>query len=438
MSGTGPIQASASTFQFEAALEEIVFAYERLPWFRRHLDDAGVRPGDLRRPRDLGRVPPTRKAHYRANFPGGVIAQGVSLDDPFIVQTRTSGTAGNRLATVVHRYLLAERLEASLSVHPPLVARLSAVTDRPPVRYAAPNCSDVECAQPHTRTTDRILSDGSLVLPVARDLLTTPEALVDQAIEEIAEWRPCGFDADPTHLAFLVRKYRERGLSPPPACMSLVLGYTRATRVARRQIRAFFADGAHLVEVVGMSELGWLAVECPLGAMHLNTTTFAMELLVDNRPAEPGELAELVVTSIGDRLSPHIRYQTGDLYRVVGDHCCCGHPFPVVRHEGRRRDQVRRNGQVILTPHELDTLVGDAPWLDLYRFHQHDNDRFALRLIVNERYQAGDEGPLVGSLLSILGTGAGLVAERVTYIDSERSGKVVSCTSSVSAENDPS
>ncbi len=415
----------------EAAIEEAAFAYASVPFFRRHMDAAGVHPRELTSGASFRRVPPTRKVDYRRNFPAGVLAVGTRLDDPLVVRSQSSGTGGDRLITATYAYDLAARLEATLDVHPPLRELLMGFVAPRAARYAAPNCSDVECSNPYTTIRDRTLPDGSLVLPVSHDLLATPGRMIEQAIAEIAEWRPHGFDADPTHLAFLSRCYRRRGL-PAPDCQVLVLAYTRATGVARRQVEEFFSRDAISVEVLGMSELGWLVLECQRGSMHLNDRSFHAELLVDGRPAGPGELAELVVTSLGDRLSPHVRYQTGDLYRLVDEPCQCGHPYPVVTHHGRRRDLVLLPDGGQLSPWDVDALVGRAPWIDVYRLDQRTSRELRFLCIVNGAYEEAARRDLLERLMAAVGPRVELDLEIVDYIASDRSGKLIACASAVS------
>jgi phenylacetate-CoA ligase len=184
-----------------------------------------------------------------------------------------------------------------------------------------------------------------------------------------------------------------------------------------------------------MSEFGWVAMECPHGRLHLNSHSFFVELMCGDRPAGPGELAELYLTSLGDRLSPHIRYQTGDFYRLLEQPCPCGHPFPAVRREGRGRDMLVRGGQVRLTPGELDVLVGRAEWMDLYKMHQVAEDHFVFHFIPSERFEERSARELGESLRAVLGADARIDLERTSYIPSERSGKFLSCTSALSEES---
>lgn len=414
---------------FAAVREEITFAYEHQPLWRDRMNRVGLRPADVTRPADLRRLPTTVKADYRTNFPAGVLVRGTSPNDPFVQRSQSSGTAGDRLLTVAHTHWLAERMIAILAANPALSAVCLGMRHQRLVRYAPPNCSEVECANPQTTMRDRLLPDGALVLPVAHDLLATPATLIEMAIAEMHEWRPGWLYADPTHLAFLIRECRRRGVRPPASCRGLVLTYTQSTGAARRQIREFFPTGTVAAELVAMSELGWLALECPAGRLHLNADRYCMEMLVGDRPARTGELADLVVTTLGDRLCPHMRYRTGDVYRVL-EPCCCGSPLPAVSFEGRRRDVVMRDGNVVITPRSLDRLV-DHEGIDVYQLQQLDADRFEFRYIPNPAFGARQEQALRWALEEAIGPSATIHVEATGYIPCERSGKLLSCVSSV-------
>ncbi len=416
---------------FAQAQEEVAGAYENVPFFRRHMDEAGLRPQDLRTPADFRRLPATSKVDYRRNFPAGVLVRGTTLSDPFVFRSQSSGTTGERLLTIAHTFALAERMTTTSEAHPRLQAVFAAARPQRVCRYAAPNCSDVECATPFTTPESRTLFDGTRVLPVAHDLLATPEVMVDQAVAEIVAYDPHWLYTDPMHLAFLARNLSARGIAPP-AVGGVVLTYNLVTAIARRQVDEVFAGTSIVVEVVSMSELGWMGMECPAGFVHMNTESFYLELLVQDRPAMPGELAELYVTSVGDQISPHLRYRTGDVYTLIGGECECGHRFPRVQFEGRGRDMVRRDGVVRLTPKALDTVVGTPDWLELYKLRQLDEDRFSFRYIARDPDPA-EVTALAGRLQEALGGKAKLAVDPVTYIECERSGKFLPCVSEVEA-----
>src|SRR5690606_3146199 len=156
----------------EAAQKEVAFAYEKVPFFRN-----GSSPPNWLGAGGMTNVPLTSKVEYRKNFPRGILAEGRSVNDPYVNRMQSSGTSGDRLVSVVHAFKLADRMANCVAVN----KRLEFLTKVPRIRtcrYAAPNCCDVECSNPNVGMEDRILQDGTLVRPVHHDFLTTPDRML--------------------------------------------------------------------------------------------------------------------------------------------------------------------------------------------------------------------------------------------------------------------
>jgi phenylacetate-CoA ligase len=420
---------------FELAQREISYAYENVGFFRKHMDRSGVLPADISQPVDMLRLPPTRKADYRRGFPADVIASGYNLRSRHVMRFQSSGTAGERLVSVVHSYDLARRQATCLEFNPRFAALWEPGLRLRTCRYTAPNCSDVECSNPNSTMESRLLADRTLVLPVYHDLLATPPQMTNRALDEIAAYDPHHLFVDPTHFAFLIRAMRTAGRqvhTRPGLCISS--GYTLCTRIARRQIRECYGPDVPFADMLGMSELGYLGFECPIGCLHINSTDYYVEFIRDGRPADCGELAELVVTTLEDRLAPHVRYATGDLYRVQAQPCACGSAAPVVLAEGRATNMLWRRDGTLLTPRELDELVGPAPWMDLYRMVQLNDDEFAFQFLPNESFTSQDEHEVAERLRDALGTRS-LECSAANYLPSDRGGKFLSCVSAVAARH---
>ena len=411
---------------FEAAQKEIDYAYAKTVFFRKHMDESQLSPGDIKTSEDIKKIPPTEKRHYRKNFPAGVLAEGYSLNNKMLHRSQSSGTTGERLQTVEEGWIYMQRAVDSLMVYPGIDAAMTAYP-RKHIRYAAPNCSDVECASPNSMMKDRILPDGTLVLSVYHDMLTTPERILSMNIQEIEEYHPQMYYTDPTHLAFLLRYMRKHDYTPFKA--PVIASYTPCTKISKRQILQAFGKDTPIVEAFAMSEIGWLAAECPQGNIHLNTKSFYMELLCDGRDAKPGELAELYITTLDNGVTPHIRYRTGDVFRYEETKCKCGSKFPVVQTEGRLRNHLFQNGKSVFTPKGVDDLVGDAPWLDMYKLVQTDENDFLFSFITNEMYEDNMEQYILEGLFQSLGKNINLRVEKADYIPTERSGKFLSCVS---------
>ena len=426
----------AASAAFARVRQQIEYAYENVSFVRDHMTRAGVEPCDLRGPDDLRRVPPTRKPDYRRGFPARVIAAGYGLRSRHVRRFTSSGTDGDRLVSVAFSYDLARRQATCLEFNDRFGALWRPGLRQRTCRLAAPACSDVECSTPSSSRVQRLLPDGTLVLPVYHDLLTTPRAVAAQALDELAAYDPHLLFADPTHLAFLVRAMRALGGRPHRReGFCIASAYTLCTQVARRQIRECYGPHVPLADMLGMSEIGYLGLECPEGRMHINSSDYYLEFVCGDQPAETGKLAELIITTLEDELSPRIRYATGDLYRLTGERCPCGSSALVVSLEGRARNMLCHRMGIALTPRELDDVVGPAPWIDLYQMSQDDLEEFTFRYLPNQARSGREESDLRERLCDALGTDM-VRCIATPYIPADRGGKFLSCVSSVARQRE--
>jgi len=378
--------------------------------------------------KDLIQIPPTHKMHYRKNFPIKVLSKGFTMHDNRLYKTTSSGTAGERLITMEIGLLYLKRAMETLSVYPE-VAEAFSKTPRRHIRYAAPNCSDVECANPNSTIADRLLSDGTLVLSVYHDLLTTTEKIIDNNLKELSLFKPSMYYIDSTHLAFLSREMKKRKYTPPKA--PILSSYTLPTHISKRQVIEVFGPETPYAEFVSMSEIGWLAMECSHHSLHINNKSYYIEFINNNKQAKPDELAELYVTTIDNGCTPKIRYKTGDIYKYKKEKCSCGHSFPIVELHGRLKDFIFKNEKIIMSPRDVDNIIGDVNWLNMYQFQQHTQQDFELKLITNEFYSEGNEEGIKEELKLALGQDSKLTITLTDYIPTERSGKYLSCISNI-------
>jgi phenylacetate-CoA ligase len=119
--------------------------------------------------------------------------------------------------------------------------------------------------------------------------------------------------------------------------------------------RLFPADRASMVEAFGPvfetygnREVMLIAAECEAHqGMHASMENLIVEVLVrendQQRPAEPGELGEVVLTDLHNYGAPFIRYVTGDLaIQGAPGRCQCGRSLSILqRVEGRITETLR-------------------------------------------------------------------------------------------------
>jgi phenylacetate-coenzyme A ligase PaaK-like adenylate-forming protein len=115
-----------------------------------------------------------------------------------------------------------------------------------------------------------------------------------------------------------------------------------------------------VVSLYGTTELGYLGWTCREEKLHFETDQNWVEILQigADRPARPGELGRIIVTSLKSDLMPLVRYDAGD-YGIVGHgKCKCRHPgLFLERLEGRPSGMIiGRNNRKVSPFRLLDYL----------------------------------------------------------------------------------
>ena len=67
-------RSELEALQSELLRRQVAAVYEKVPFYRQAFRDRGLRPDDIRSVNDLTRLPFTRKADFRDNYPFGLLA----------------------------------------------------------------------------------------------------------------------------------------------------------------------------------------------------------------------------------------------------------------------------------------------------------------------------------------------------------------------------
>lgn len=80
-------------------------------------------------------------------------------------------------------------------------------------------------------------------------------------------------------------------------------------------------------------ELGGIACECEAHTgLHISAENNYVEILSEGRPAEPGQVGDIVVTNLNNLGMPFIRYSSGDTGAwQEGPSCPCGRSYPMLK-----------------------------------------------------------------------------------------------------------
>jgi phenylacetate-CoA ligase len=132
----------------------------------------------------------------------------------------------------------------------------------------------------------------------------------------------------PSYALYLGSVLKEEGIDPrelPPKIA--LIGAEPHTEEARRRIERLL--GLKAYNSYGLSEMNGpgVAFECfAQKGLHVWEDAYVMEIVNPRtlKPADEGEVGELVLTTLTRRGMPILRYRTGDLTRILPGPCACG------------------------------------------------------------------------------------------------------------------
>ena len=294
-----------------ARLSELVARVcARVPFYREAFDRAGVRPEQIRSLDDLRRLPFTRKSDLRDYYPFGLFA--VPLEQAVRVHA-SSGTTGKPTVVGYTR--------ADIAIWAEVCARCLAASGARP--------GDV-----FHNAYGYGLFTGGLGMHYGGELMGLVVVPVSGGNTErqlllLQDFQPRVIACTPSYMLTLAEAAAARGIDPRRlALRSAVLGAEPWTEAMRSQIERALPVKA--MNIYGLSEVIGPGVSNECVEAQRGSHVFEDHFLVEavnprsGEPVAPGEVGELVFTTLTKEALPVIRYRTGDLASLDPSPCVCG------------------------------------------------------------------------------------------------------------------
>jgi phenylacetate-CoA ligase len=326
--------------QLERLQQTVRHAYQHVPLYTRKLDEAGVRPADIRSLDDVRRLPFTTKADLRESYPFGMFAV------PMSQVARIHASSGTTGRPTVVGYTLRD-----LDQWAGLVARsLRASGVRPGMKVH--NAYGYGLFTGGLGAHAGIERLGATVIPVSGGQTA-------RQVQLIADFEPDAIMCTPSYLLTIADAMEQAGIDPRSTSLKVaILGAEPWTNELRSAIERRM--GIDAVDIYGLSEVmgPGVANECveTKDGPHIWEDHFLPEVIDDGGdPLPDGERGELVFTSLTKEAFPVLRYRTRDLTRLLP-----GTARPAMRRmekiTGRNDDMIILRG-VNLFPTQIEEVV---------------------------------------------------------------------------------
>ncbi|MDH4162846.1 MAG: phenylacetate--CoA ligase [Nitrospirota bacterium] len=316
--------------------------YLNVPFYRKKFDEAGFNPDDLRSLDDIRKLPFTVKDDLRDNYPYGLFA--VPLREVVRVHA-SSGTTG--LSTVVGY------TKNDIKTWSNLVARILTATGvtADDVVQIAFNYGLFTGAFGLHYGAERV---GASVIPMSA-------GNTKRQIKLMQDFKTTALVSTPSYAMLIADTMIEMGINRN--ALSLKFGLFGAEpwsdamrRELQDKLKIIATDNYGLSEVMGPGVSG----ECrERSGLHINEDHFLVEVLDPEtlKPVAPGEIGELVITTLTKEAFPMIRYRTRDLTRIIEEPCACGRTLRrMARIMGRTDDMLIIRG-VNVFPQQIETVL---------------------------------------------------------------------------------
>lgn len=347
--------------------------YKNVKFYKKRFDALGFLPEDCQSLEDLARLPFTTRYDLAASYPYEMFA--VPLREVVRIHSST-GSPGN---PIVMGYTCRD-----LRTWAKLAARVltAAGVDRDDV---------VQVTLAYGLMTSAFGLHYGVELLGASVIPTGPGGTVRQ-VQIMRDYRTTVLISTPGYARVIADALEELGVDPKTLHLKVGLlagePWTEAQRAdieARLLLAAY--DNYALSEAMGPGVAG----ECEhRQGMHLNEDHFYPEVVdpATGAPVPPGELGELVLTTLSREATPLIRFRTGDLTRLDFTPCPCGRTLARISRIAGRADQVVVVKGINIFPERVGQIlagvVGEAPVYQLVIGREGALDFLEVRLEVRE------------------------------------------------------
>ncbi|MFO7783325.1 MAG: phenylacetate--CoA ligase [Thermodesulfobacteriota bacterium] len=323
-------------------------AFEGSPVYRRKLNEAGVRPEDMRSVKDLVRLPFTTSKDLQEGYPFPLL----SVPNEEVVRIHaSSGTTGKR------KVLCYSRKDVKDWAH--FFARcyeMAELTTEDRIQIAvgygvwtAGIGFQLGCE-----------NFGAMAVPAG-------PGNMDMQCEFLEDFQSTAMCCTASMGLLMAEEVNRRGLRDKISLRTMIFGSERSSDAMRKRIQDLLGI-EHMYDIPGMTELygPGTGLDCRYhSGIHYWADYYILEILDPDtlEPVPEGEVGEMVVTTLKKEAVPLIRYRTRDLTKLIPGRCECGSVLP--RHDrilGRSDDMIIFRA-VNIYPGQVDHVLSGIPGL---------------------------------------------------------------------------
>jgi len=395
-------------YQWQKLKALLNHAYKNVPFYQKRFKQIGATPEDIKSFEDFAKLPFLTKKDIRENF-SDICACNLSKRD--FIRMNTGGSTGEPLIFYVDR----RRIGYDRAAH--LRAR----------RWWGIDIGEKEIVlwgSPIELSTQDKLKDIRDWLFNTRLLsaFKMSEAMMFKYAKIIKKYKPKHIFGYPSSIYLFSQFLKKHNIDLSDIGIKVIfvtadMLYDFQRKTIQETFQCPVANG------YGGRDSGFIAHECPAGSMHI-TEDIYVEFINTNKPVEPGERGEIIVTHLDNYIMPFIRYRTGDVASPENKICTCKRGSPLMSNiEGRTTDFIITPSGKIMHALSLIYILRDLEGIEAFKIIQKKKDYLIIKIVKNQKFTAKTQNKIKDEIIKTMESPVHIEIQFVNEIEPEKSGK---------------
>jgi len=374
--------------QLEGLQWTVNHAYKNSEFYRTRFDQAGVKPRHIKSLKDISKLPFTTANDLQEGYPFPL--RSAPLEKIVRIHA-SSGTTGKRkVLCYTHK---------DINDWANMFARcyeMAGLTTKDRVQIAV-GYGVWTAGVGFQLGCERF---GALAIPIG-------PGNIDMQCQFLEDLQTTVLCATASMAILMGEEVQKRGLRDRIALKKVIMGAERSSDAMRVRMKGLLGV-EHVFDIPGLTELygPGTGLDCIYHeGIHYWADYYILELLDPEtlQPAAPGEIGEMVITTLRKEAAPLVRYRTRDLTRLIPNRCSCGSVLPMHDRLLGRSDDMFIFRAVNIYPGQIDHILSSIKGVGSeYQVHldqkEDGKDYMTIKVERAEGGQPADDSALVSAI----------------------------------------
>jgi phenylacetate-CoA ligase len=332
--------------QLKGLRRTVAHAYNGSPFYKKRLDESGVTPADVRTLDDIRSLPFTTADDLREGYPMPLL----SVSESEVVRIHaSSGTTGRKKVLAYTQKDIDDWLHIFARCY-----EMAGLTKDDRVQIAV-GYGIWTAGFGFQLGCEKL---GAMAIPVG-------PGNIDMQCQFLVDLQSTVMCCTASMALLMAEEINRRNLKDKIALKKIIYGSERSSLAMRQRIKELIGL-EDMFDITGMTELygPGTGLDCPKHeGIHYWADNYILEILDPDtlEPVPPGQVGEMVVTTLCKEAAPLIRYRTRDLTRLIAHPCSCGNILPMHDRILGRSDDMIIYRAVNIYPGQIDEVLSAVP-----------------------------------------------------------------------------